>query len=58
MNNLDLVELTEFWAQETGRLNDKLEESIRAAQDHAYELGLQRGRAERRADAVDGISGG
>lgn len=46
MNQEDTNKLTEYWHQETGYLNDKVDNAFKSAQDHAYALGLKRGKAE------------
>lgn len=43
MNKQDLNELTENWQSDTNYLNEKVDEMFKAAQDHAYALGLKRG---------------
>ena len=43
MNKQDLHELTENWQSDTNCLNYKVDEMFKAAQDHAYALGLKRG---------------
>jgi hypothetical protein len=43
MNKQDLNELTENWQSDTNWLNGKVDEMFKAAQDHAYALGLKRG---------------
>lgn len=46
MNQQDLNELTENWHSDTTYINNKVDEMLKASQDHAYELGLKRGRNE------------
>ena len=46
MNTKDLNELTEYWHRETNYVNGKVDDAFKSAQDHAYALGLARGRAE------------
>lgn len=46
MNKADTNELTEYWLRETRRVNDKVDEAFKEAQDHAYALGLKRGKEE------------
>lgn len=43
MNTQDLTFLTDNWNKQTNQLEGVLQESIKAAQDHAYALGLERG---------------
>lgn len=43
MNKQDLNALTEAWHSDTNWLNDKVDEMFKAAQDHAYALGISRG---------------
>lgn len=43
MNQQDLNTLTEQWYSDTNRLNEKIDEFFKSAQDHAYSLGLKRG---------------
>ena len=45
MNQQDLNELTENWHSDTNFLNEKIDEHFKAAQDHAYSLGIKRGLA-------------
>jgi hypothetical protein len=65
-NPKDLEELTEYWRRETNYVNQKVDDAFRAAQDHAYALGLNRGDEERSrlhaanaemADALEHING-
>ena len=46
MNKQDENALTEAWHSDTDWLNGKIDEFFKAAQDHAYALGLARGLAE------------
>ncbi len=46
MNKADTNELTEYWHRETRYVNDKVDEAFKDAQDHAYALGLKRGKEE------------
>lgn len=46
-NPKDLEELTEYWHRETNYVNEKVDDAFKAAQDHAYALGLKRGDEER-----------
>jgi hypothetical protein len=46
-NPKDLEELTEYWHRETNYVNQKVDDAFKAAQDHAYALGLKRGDEER-----------
>lgn len=46
MNKQDEKALTEAWHSDTNWLNGKIDEFFKAAQDHAYALGLARGLAE------------
>jgi len=46
MNKADTNELTEYWNRETRYVNDKVDEAFKDAQDHAYALGLKRGKEE------------
>lgn len=46
MNKQDLKALTHHWSEETNSLNMQIDEAFKQAQDHAYELGRQRGLAE------------
>lgn len=46
MNKADMNELTEYWHRETRYVNDKVDEAFKDAQDHAYALGMQRGKEE------------
>lgn len=43
MNQQDMKELAENWHSDTNWLNAKIDEQFKAAQDHAYALGLKRG---------------
>ena len=43
MNKQDENALTEAWHSDTNWLNGKIDEFFKAAQDHAYALGLKRG---------------
>lgn len=45
-NTEDLNAMTEYWHRETNYVNNKVDEAFKAAQDHAYALGLARGMAE------------
>jgi hypothetical protein len=61
-NPKDLEELTEYWHRETNYVNQKVDDAFKAAQDHAYALGLKRGDEERsrlhaaNAELVDVLS--
>lgn len=46
MNKADTNELTEYWHRETRYVNDKVDDAFKDAQDHAYALGLKRGKEE------------
>jgi len=46
MNQQDLAELTKKWQLETSCLNASVDEALKLSQDHAYALGLKRGRAD------------
>ena len=46
MNKADTNELIEYWHRETRYVNDKVDEAFKDAQDHAYALGLKRGKEE------------
>lgn len=46
MNKADTNELTEYWHRETRYVNDKVDDAFKEAQDHAYSLGLKRGKEE------------
>ena len=46
MNKQDESALTEAWHSDTNWLNEKIDEHFKAAQDHAYALGLKRGRID------------
>lgn len=46
MNKADENALTEYWHRETRYVNDKVDEAFKDAQDHAYALGLKRGKEE------------
>jgi hypothetical protein len=45
MNEADQQQLTDYWDRETRYVNEKIDDSFKLAQDHAYELGLKRGMA-------------
>jgi hypothetical protein len=45
-NHEDLDVMTSFWHRETNDLNIKVDEAFRKAQDHAYALGVARGKSE------------
>ena len=49
MNQQDLNALTEAWHSDTNWLNEKIDDYFKAAQDHAYALGLARGLKEAEA---------
>ena len=42
----DLYALTHMWRDRTNRANAVVDDAVKDAQDHAYALGLSRGRAE------------
>lgn len=44
MNKADTNALTEYWHRETRHVNDKIDAALKDAQDHAYSLGLERGK--------------
>jgi len=46
MNSKDLSELTEYLRRETAYANEKIDQTCRALQGHAYALGLARGKEE------------
>ena len=46
MNQQDLAELTKKLQLETKFLNVCVDDSLKLSQDHAYALGLKRGRAD------------
>ena len=46
MNKADTNELVGCWHRETRDVNDKADEAFKDAQDHAYALGLKRGKEE------------
>jgi hypothetical protein len=46
MNKADTTELTRYWHHETNYLNIKIDDAFKEAQDHAYALGLKRGKEE------------
>jgi hypothetical protein len=48
-NTQDTNALTEYWHRETNFVNEKVDAAFRQAQDHAYSLGLARGREEANA---------
>lgn len=52
MNQQDLNALTDAWHSDTCYLNEKIDEMFKAAQDHAYALGLARGLADAKAGAT------
>jgi hypothetical protein len=45
VNKQDEAALTEAWHSDTNWLNEKIDGHFKAAQDHAYALGLSRGLA-------------
>lgn len=49
MNTNDLNALGEYWRRQTNCTGDAISDAIKAAQDHAYALGLARGREEAKA---------
>jgi hypothetical protein len=49
MNYQDKEALTVYWHRETNFLTAKVDDTFRQAQDHAYLLGLARGREEAKA---------
>lgn len=49
MHQGDLNAMTEYWHRKTLYVNDKVDDSFKQAQDHAYALGLARGRDEAKA---------
>lgn len=53
MNQEDLNALTTAWHSDTTWLNDKIDESMKNAQDHAYQLGLARGRLDQSFKITD-----
>lgn len=55
MNQQDLDELTEYWHRETNYVNGKVDDALKSAQDHAYALGLARGREEAAKMAADRV---
>lgn len=46
MNKMDSNELADYWHRETRYVNDKVDEALKGAQDHAYALGIKRGQEE------------
>lgn len=50
-NAQDLETLTAYWLRETNYANEKVNQTCHSMQDHAYALGLARGRAEAAAAA-------
>ena len=52
VNAEDLDTLTVYWQRETTYANEKVDQTCRSMQDHAYALGLARGRAEAAAAAA------
>jgi len=46
MNKADTNELADYWHRETRYVNDKVDDAFKNAQDHAYALGLKRGKEE------------
>ena len=46
MSDRDNAELTEYWRRETMYVNVKIDDAFKNAQDHAYALGLKRGRQQ------------
>ena len=55
LNQEDLSVLTAYWQRETTYANEKVDQACRSMQDHAYALGLARGRAEAAAAAVERV---
>jgi hypothetical protein len=49
MNEADTNELTEYWNRETRYVNDKVDDALKDAQDHAYALGMKRGKEDANA---------
>lgn len=45
-NTQDVESLTDYWRRETIHLNDRVDAAFKEAQDHAYALGLARGKSE------------
>lgn len=46
MNKEDTNKLTEYWHRETCYVNNSVDDAFRNAQDHAYAIGLTRGKEE------------
>lgn len=46
MNRSDENALCDYWHRETKYVNDKVDEALKEAQNHAYDLGLNRGKEE------------
>lgn len=46
MEQADKNELTEYLHRQTRYVNEKVDDAFKDAQDHAYALGLKRGRGE------------
>ena len=46
MNRNDLNELTEYFHSDTRYLHDRIDDALKGTQDHAYALGLKRGKQE------------
>ena len=44
MNETDLKILTDAWSKETTAIENAVQEAIKRSQDHAYELGIERGK--------------
>lgn len=57
INPKDLDTLTMYWQRETTYANEKVDQTCRNIQDHAYALGLARGRAEAAAMAAERAAG-
>lgn len=53
-NANDLNELTVRWHSDTNSLNSAVDDTFKSAQDHAYTLGLRRGR-EDAAGLIQGL---
>lgn len=49
MNKEDINALTAYWHRETNYVNGKVEEAFKTAQDHAYALGVARGKEDANA---------
>lgn len=46
MNRSDLNNLTDMWQSDTRYLHDRIDDAFKGIQDHAYGLGLERGKQD------------